>query len=151
MKNSTIIVLSLFLFNCYSYKRPEVNCTDFNVNTMKPTGVVNGKLLLPDPKNFMTGVFITDCDCWAKIKPLENNRISVQSNFWKGKREARVMTGANFYLGKLENREVFILQKEVKHIILTHTAYDADDKLIYGKSGKGEMIKECLIESGVEK
>lgn len=52
----------------------------------------------------------------------------------------------DLFVGKLENNEVLLVQHhQGKVLIATHTSYDNNNHLIYGRSGNGDVFKECLI------
>ena len=50
------------------------------------------------------------------------------------------------FVGNINNNEVLIVQHHSGKVVsVTQTQYDNNDNLIYGKSGQGDYIKECLI------
>ncbi len=55
---------------------------------------------------------------------------------------------SDIFIGNLNNNEVLIVQHHNGRVIsITQTRYDNNDNLIYGKSGQGDHIKECLISN----
>ncbi len=50
------------------------------------------------------------------------------------------------FIGELENNQVIIVQHYQGEIgSVTHTIYDQNGDVVYGKSGKGKYIKECIF------
>ena len=52
----------------------------------------------------------------------------------------------DIYVGELENNQILIVQHhQGKVVSVTQTIYDENDNVVYGQSGEGEYIKECLF------
>jgi len=146
--------LFLFIFLAFTsaqgcHKEPEYNCDDLIISNNPPlTNSQLGKVSIPNSNNWATGMKITDCNCWVKAIKTSNNTLSVQSNFWEGKKVSKIndIAGKGFSLGTIDHNYLFVLQNHINTpVSLTITSYDQSGVLNYGASGSGKYIKECLI------
>ena len=112
------------------------------------TGTLHGCVHVP-ATNFVqkhtVGFKRTGESCSITIH--ENN--TVQVSFLGDARIPIVSTSTDQYktdtfIGELKNGQVLIVQHHQGEVVsVTHTIYDPDGVVVYGKSGKGDYIKEC--------
>lgn len=114
-------------------------------------GVYEGRVVLPDPKNIWTGMKITEQKCRVSVRRHQPGSLSVESDFAK---EAVIVyvngiPGEHYYMGAFGDDQAFVLQLWPPHgvISLTHTSFDKNGRLNYGREGSGDYTRECLIHS----
>ena len=59
----------------------------------------------------------------------------------------KILSGTDIYVGELGNNQVLIVQHTTggEVVSVTQTIYDSEGNVVYGKSGEGDSIKECLL------
>ena len=52
----------------------------------------------------------------------------------------------DIFIGELENGQVLIVQHQRGEVVsVTHTVYDEKGDVVYGRSGEGDSIRECIF------
>ena len=59
-------------------------------------------------------------------------------------------SNSDIFIGELNNSNVLVVQHDFNGHVrsVTQTIRDSNGILVYGRSGKGDMIKECVIHQG---
>ena len=98
-------------------------------------------------QRWMVGLTFTEENCSVVVQP--NNTVVVS---FLGDKAIPVVSinKKNFYtdtfLTELGNNQVLIVQHQKGRVVsVTQTIYDENNNVVYGKSGKGDFIKECHI------
>ena len=114
------------------------------------TGTYTGCVSVPATswvQRTMVGFEFTGKTC--SITVLSNNIVKLS---FLGDRQITVTSTStasvrtDLFVGELESNEVLLVQHhQGKVVSVTHTSYDKNNNLIYGRSGEGDMIKECMI------
>jgi len=93
----------------------------------------------------MTKMKITQCDCWIKSTKINKDTLLVNSSFFVNKIKLHPFhQNSEFFINNVDKKNTYVLQlQNALPVSLTHTKYDKNDKLVYGKNGDGNYIKEC--------
>ena len=98
-------------------------------------------------QRLMVGLTFTEESCSVVVQ--QNNTVVVS---FLGSKAIPVVSinKKNFYtdtfLAELGNNQVLIVQHQRGRVVsVTQTIYDKENNVVYGKSGKGDFIKECHI------
>ena len=113
-------------------------------------GTFKGCVLVPATdfiQKLMVGFELTGETCSATVNP--NNSVSI--SFLGDATISVVSTSTeriqtDIFIGELENNQVLIVQHHQGQVVsITHTIYDKNGVVVYGKFGQGDFIKECAF------
>ena len=157
MKNfSFLIVLSslLFLTGCPGAGQ-QLNCLTRNsveraLKENRPLqevalGSYSGVISLYDPDNPWTKSKITKRACTFAVGKNEKNQYIVTASFLNRPVVLSIpLSGINFYMGKIDDDHMLVLQQHHRGASLSHINFDEENILAYGACSRdGYFVQQC--------
>ena len=112
-------------------------------------GTWEGIVSLPDPWDFIDGSKFTDEKCTVTAKEHSSTHMRIEVSFIGQAVEMpkEGLRGGPFYETAFGENDALVVQTDNSGNILsaTHTSYDENGDINYGRSGTGNKYAECLM------
>ena len=110
-------------------------------------GTFHGQIVLPDRSNPATRVRLTGIPCHTRIWRDPQGRPMAQASYLD--QPVRLILGeSDFYTGLVDDDTALVVQQYPGGVTSTHTVFDANGVIVYGKCGNRahEFLRECHSE-----